>query len=168
LPPTAWSASVGAHWSPEEQWTAEQREAAALSASLVDELVAADALIIAAPLYNYGVSQHLKTWVDVVTTDARMREVALAGKPAVLLTARGGAYGPGLPREGWDHATPWMRQIFGEVWQLDLTVIEEEMVYVGINPAFDKYKDDAERVRAEAAAQAEAAGRALAALTVAA
>ena len=166
LPPIAWSAAVGAHWAPEDQWTPEQREAAALATSLVDELVAADVLIIAAPLYNYGVSQHLKTWVDVITTDPRMRAGILAGKPAVLLTARGGVYGPGMAREGWDHATGWMRQIFGDVWQLELTVVEEEMAYVGINPAFDKYKEDAERVRAEAAAQAKAAGRALASLTI--
>ncbi|HEX4221597.1 MAG TPA: NAD(P)H-dependent oxidoreductase [Pseudonocardiaceae bacterium] len=166
LPATAWSAAVGAHWSPEDQWTPEQREAAALAASLVDELVAADVLIIAAPLYNYGVSQHLKTWVDLVTTDPRMRAGVLAGKPAVLLTARGGVYGPGMPREGWDHATGWMRHIFADTWQLDLTVVEEEMVYVGINPAFDKYKDDAELERAEAVARAEAAGRALASLTI--
>ena len=171
LPATAWSSAVGAHWAPEGQWTPEQREAAALAASLVDELVAADALIIAAPLYNFGVSQHLKTWVDVITTDSRMgagAEPILAGKPAVLLTARGGAYGPGMPREGWDHATGWMRQIFGDVWKLDLTVVEEEMVFVGINPAFDKYKEDAERVRAEAREQATAAGRSLAALKAAA
>ncbi|HEY4456851.1 MAG TPA: NAD(P)H-dependent oxidoreductase [Pseudonocardiaceae bacterium] len=166
LPPTAWSAAVGAHWTPEDQWTPEQREAAALATSLVDELVAADVLIIAAPLYNYGVSQHLKTWVDLVTTDPRMRAEILAGKPAVLLTARGGVYGPGMPREGWDHATGWMRQIFGEVWKLDLTVVEEEMVYVGINPAFDKYQDDAVRVRAEAAERAAAAGKTLASLTI--
>ena len=161
LPATAWNAAVGAHWSPEDQWTHEQRDAAALAASLVDELVAADKLIIAAPLYNYGVSQHLKTWVDVVTTNPRMRTGILAGKPAVLLTARGGVYGPGTLREGWDYATGWMRQIFGDVWQLDLTVVEEEMAYVGVVPAFDKYKDDAVRVRAEAAEQAKAAGRAL-------
>lgn len=167
LSASAWSAAVAAHWAPQDQWTPEQREAAALATSLVDELVAADALIIAAPLYNYGVSQHLKTWVDLVTTDPRMRAEALAGKPAVLLTARGGVYGPGTVREGWDHATGWMRQIFGEVWKLDLTVVEEEMVYVGINPAFDKYKEDAEVVRAQAAALATAAGRSLATLKAA-
>jgi FMN-dependent NADH-azoreductase len=166
LPPAAWSASVAAHWSPEDQWNPEQRAAAELAASLVDELAAADGVIIAAPLYNYGVSQHLKTWVDLVITDARMRAGILAGKPTVLLTARGGSYGPGMPRAGWDHATGWMRHIFGEFWQLDLTVVEEELVYVGINPAFDKYQEDAVRVRAEAVTRAEAAGRSLAAVEV--
>ena len=40
--------------------------------ALVDELVAADALLFAVPLYNFGVSQHFKTYVDLVVTDPRM------------------------------------------------------------------------------------------------
>jgi FMN-dependent NADH-azoreductase len=164
LPATAWSAAVAAHYVPEDQRTGEHEQATALAASLVDELVAADALIIAAPLYNYGVSQHLKTWVDLITADPRMgsgTEPILDGKPAVLLTARGGAYGPGTPRDGWDHATGWMRRIFADVWKLDLTVIAQEMVLVGINPALDKFKEAAAQVRAEAEEQARVAGRAL-------
>ena len=164
LPSTAWAAAVAAQHMPAEQHTAEHREASALAATLVDELVAADALIIAAPLYNYGVSEHLKTWVDLVVTDPRMAagtEPLLAGKPAVLLTARGGSYAEGTPREGWDHATGWMRQIFGDVWQLDLTVIEQEMTMVGVNPALERFKEAAERVRHQAEAQAVAAGQAL-------
>jgi len=39
---------------------------------LTDELIAADALLFAVPLYNFGVSQHFKTWVDMVVTDWRM------------------------------------------------------------------------------------------------
>src|SRR4051812_39954984 len=52
LPATAWATAVGAHYAPEDQHTPEQRAASELAAALVDELVAADAVIIAAPLYN--------------------------------------------------------------------------------------------------------------------
>ena len=45
----------------------------------VDELVDADALLFAVPLYNFGVSQHFKTWVDLVITDPRMAAGADAG-----------------------------------------------------------------------------------------
>jgi FMN-dependent NADH-azoreductase len=165
LPATAWGVAAGAQYVPADQHTPEQKEATALAASLVDELVAADALIIASPLYNYGVSQHLKTWVDLLTTDRRMAagaEPILEGRQAVLLTARGGSYGPGTPRECWDHATGWMRHIFADVWKLDLTVIEQELTLVGINPALDRFKDTAERLRVEAEDQARAAGRDLA------
>jgi FMN-dependent NADH-azoreductase len=110
IPATAWATAVFASYTPEEARTDEQRAALALAATLTDELVAADALLFAVPLYNFGVSQHFKTWADMVISDPRMAPGAqplLAGKPAVLVTVRGGNYRPGTPREGWDHATGW-------------------------------------------------------------
>ncbi|NLU73982.1 flavodoxin family protein [Streptomyces sp. HNM0575] len=165
LSSTHWGAAVAAQFVPPAQRTAEQREALSLAASLVDELVAAEALILAAPLYNYGVSQHLKTWVDLLLTDPRMAagaESPLTGKPAVLLTARGGAYGPGTPREGWDHAIGWMSRIFGEVWGLDLTVVERELTLVGVDPALEPFRELAERTRTDSEERARRAGRNLA------
>jgi len=93
IPATAWATAVYAGRTPEELRTDEQQAALALAATLTDELVAADALLFAVPLYNFGVSQHFKTWVDMVITDPRMAAGAqplLAGKPAVLVTVRGG------------------------------------------------------------------------------
>jgi FMN-dependent NADH-azoreductase len=165
LASTAWGAAVSAGFTPPDQQTPEQLEARALAATLVDELLNADALLLAVPLYNFGVSQHFKTWVDLVTTDTRMATSsapALAGKPAVLVTVRGGAYGPGTPREGWDHATPWMRRILAEVWQLDLRVVEAEFTLVGVNPALDQFREVAAEMRAKAEDTAHAHGRELA------
>ncbi|HZC54129.1 MAG TPA: NAD(P)H-dependent oxidoreductase [Mycobacterium sp.] len=104
VPATAWATAVFAGYTAEESRSAEQNAALALASSLTDELIDADALLFAVPLYNYGVSQHFKTWVDMVVTDPRMAagtESVLAGKPAVLVTVRGGNYQPGAPREGW-------------------------------------------------------------------
>ena len=58
------------------------------------------------PFYNFGVSQHVKTWVDLVIAGAGPTTPILKGTPTVLVTVRGGGYGPGTPREGWDHSTP--------------------------------------------------------------
>jgi FMN-dependent NADH-azoreductase len=121
-------------------------------------------LLFAVPLYNFGVSQHFKTWVDVVITDPRMAAGAqpvLAGKPAVLVTVRGGKYRPGTPREGWDHATGWMRRILADVWQPDLKVVEAEFTLVGVNPALDQFRDLARQLREEAEGRARSAGREL-------
>ena len=129
IPATAWATAVFAGRTPEESRTDEQRAALALAATLTDELVAADALLFAAPLYNFGVSQHFKMWVDMVITDPRMAagmQPILAGKPAVLVTVRGGNYRPGTPREGWDHATGWMRRTLADVWHLDLKVVQAD------------------------------------------
>jgi FMN-dependent NADH-azoreductase len=116
-----------------------------------DELVAADALIFAVPLYNFGVSQHFKTWFDIVATDSRFHPGAetLAGKPAFLVTARGGGYGPGTPREGWDHATGWMRRVLEDVWSLDLDVIETELTLAEVQPQMAELRDLAREQLAE-------------------
>jgi FMN-dependent NADH-azoreductase len=72
IPATTWATAVFAGRIPEESRTGEQQAALALAATLTDELIAADALLFAVPLYNFGVSQHFKTWVDMVVTDPRM------------------------------------------------------------------------------------------------
>ena len=172
LPATAWASAVSAAYLPQESRSPEQQQAAALAATLTDELAAADALVFAVPLYNFGVSQHFKTWVDLVITDPRMStgnaEPLLAGKPAVLVTVRGGAYGAGTPREGWDHATGWYRRILADVWQLDLKVVEAEFTLVGVNPALDQFKDLAAQLRTAAEDQAREHGRSLGTAQVAA
>jgi FMN-dependent NADH-azoreductase len=165
LPSTAWAVAAFAGYVPDEQRTPEQREAQALAAEMTDELAAADALLFAVPLYNFGVSQHFKTWVDLVLTDPRLApgsEPLLAGKPAVLVTVRGGAYGPGTPREGWDHATGWIRRILADVWQLDLQVVESEFTLAEVNPALAEFRELAVKLRAEADALARSHGRTLA------
>jgi FMN-dependent NADH-azoreductase len=154
VPSGAWAAALS-----------EQPDAVALATTLVDELVTADAMLFAVPLYNFGVSQHFKTWVDLVVTDPRMRAgvtPATAGTPAVLATVHGGYYAAGTPREGWDHATPWMRRILQDVWQLDLLVVEADFTLVGTNPALDQFTDLARELRAVADQQASEHGRTLA------
>ena len=168
VPATAWPAAVFANSSPSESRTDAQVAAVALSAQLTDELVDASAMIFAVPLYNFGVSQHFKAYVDLVISDPRMAagaEPMFAGTPAVLVTVRGGAYGAGTPREGWDHATGWMRRILADVWQLDLEVVEAEFALVGVNPALDQFKEMAAALRREAEEHARLSGRKLGAST---
>lgn len=165
IPATAWAAAVTAGFTPEGARTDEQRAAVALAAELVDELEAADALLFAVPLYNFGVSQHVKTYIDLVITDPRLAagaEPVIAGKPTVLATVRGGAYGEGTPRAGWDHATPWLRRILSDVWQTDLHVVENEFTLVGVNPALDEFKDVAAQMRTDAEELARQHGRSVA------
>jgi FMN-dependent NADH-azoreductase len=160
-----WAAAVSASATPEDARSPEQKGAVALAATLTDELEAADALLFAVPLYNFGVSQHFKTYVDLIVTDPRMAAGAdpvIAGKPAVLATVHGGYYAAGTPREGWDHATGWMRRILADVWKLDLLVVEKDFTLVGVNPALDAFKDLAAKLTSDAEQLAEAHGRSLA------
>lgn len=152
LPADAWANAVAASATPADEQSPAQREATTLVATLTDEILDAEALLFAVPLYNFGVSQHFKNWVDLVITDARLKAdpAPLEGRPAVLVVARGGAYGVGTPREGWDHATSWIRRILEDVWHLDLRVVESEFTLVGVNPALDAFKDLAASMRVDA------------------
>lgn len=152
VPSTFWAQSVFANRDDVGSLTGEQKNAVALATTLADELLDADALLFAVPLYNFGVSQHFKAWVDLVATDPRMSSSAvppLQGRSAVLVTVHGGAYGPGTPREGWDHASGWMRRILEDVWGLNLRVVETEFTLAGVNPALDQFKDIAAEMRSE-------------------
>jgi len=169
LPSTLWATAVSANQVPASERSAEECDAAEVATALADELLEADALLFAVPIYNFGVSQHFKAWVDVLMTDPRVAGRGgqpLTGKPAVLVVVRGGAYGPGTPREGWDHATGWMRRILEDVWKLDLKVVELEFTLVGVNPALDEFKDMAREMRRSANALAAEHGRHLAGLAV--
>ena len=155
LPADAWPLAMAAGFMPAESRTAEHKAARALAATLVDELVAADALLLAVPLYNFGISQHLKAWIDLIITDPRAgagQRPVLAGKPVVLTIVRGGAYGPGTPRDGWDHATAYLRRILVDVWGAELTVVEREFTLVGVNPALDAFTDLAAELHSGAVA----------------
>jgi len=150
LPSNAWALAVFASHTPEPERTTDQREAVAIATALVDELLEADALLFTVPLYNFGISQHFKTWVDLVITDPRMAAQPLAGKHAVLAIVRGGAYGTGTPREGWDHSTAWILRILRDVWGLDVVVVEREFTLVGVNPALDSFTDLAAEMHRDA------------------
>ncbi|HEX4427883.1 MAG TPA: NAD(P)H-dependent oxidoreductase [Frankiaceae bacterium] len=171
IPATAWAAAVSAAGVDRGELTDEQRAGVDLAASEVDSLLQADAALFAVPLYNFGVSQHFKSWVDLVITDPRMAPAGTpgtAGMPAVLVVVRGGSYAAGTPRDGWDHATGWMRRILEDVWQFDLRVVEREFTLVGVNPALDAFADVAVDMRHEAERVAREHGRALGVARVAA
>jgi FMN-dependent NADH-azoreductase len=164
IPATYWAAAVTAGFTPADQISDEQKAASALAAELADEVLGADALLFDVPLYNYGVSAYFKTWVDLIVTDPRMSagvQQPLNGKPAVLVTVRGGGYGAGTPRAGWDHATPYMVRILQDLWGLDLRVVERELTLVGVNPAMDSLKDVADQMHAEALELAKSHGQSL-------
>jgi FMN-dependent NADH-azoreductase len=141
-----WQQAVGGSFTPEESRTPEQRAAIGVATELADELVAADSYLFAVPLYNWGVSQHVKTWIDLLLTDPRLSSAGpqtIAGRPASLIITRGGGYAEGTPRHGWDHATPYYRRVFGDVFGLDLHVNEVELTLAEVNPAMEALRDQA-------------------------
>jgi FMN-dependent NADH-azoreductase len=166
LPSDVWAHAGVGQMVPDEQQTPPQRAALALAAELADELISADAAVIAVPMYNFGVSQHVKTWIDLLLASPQLRpggeSQPLAGRPVTLVIARGGGYGPGTPREGWDHATPYLRRIFEDVFRTDLTVVECELTLADVNPAMAELREMAATLRVRANEHAVERGREMA------
>lgn len=86
---------------------------APLSTILIDEVKAADTVILGLPLYNFGPPSTVKAWVDHLVAvgqsiDADTGAGLLGDTDLVAIETRGGGYGPGTPREGWDHAQTWL------------------------------------------------------------
>jgi FMN-dependent NADH-azoreductase len=162
LPADVWATAATAGYIPAEHRSEAHNSALALAGALADELRAADAAILALPLYNYGVSQHVKSWIDLVIAGGSPSERFLDGKPVILLTTRGGSYAPGTPREGWDHNVSYLTRILADLWGADLTVIEREFTLVGVNPALDQFTEAAALMKKAAHEAAAAAGRVLA------
>jgi FMN-dependent NADH-azoreductase len=86
-----------ANLTPEADRTPEQAELAAIGNTLIAELQAADTIVIASPVYNFGAPSTLKAWADLVaragTTfryTATGPEGLLTGKKAYLAIASGG------------------------------------------------------------------------------
>jgi FMN-dependent NADH-azoreductase len=113
--------------------TSAQREVLAISDTLVDELLAADTIVIGAPMYNLTVSAPLKAWIDQIVRAGRTvlwnasgAEGVLKGKKVFVLTSRGGSFRPGTPTAQYDHQEPYLRHILGFIGLSDVTFIHAE------------------------------------------
>jgi len=163
LPSDAWGEALSGSAIPEQDRSESQRRALALAERLATELQQATTAILAFPLYNYGISQHAKAWIDLAVVGAPHGARLLDGTPTVLVVTRGGSYGPGTPRDGWDHSTDYARRILVDVWGADLTIVERDFTLVGVNPALDEFTETAAMMRKTAEEKAVSAGELLAA-----
>jgi len=171
LPAEAWSTAVSGIWVPAEERSPAQVEATALATTVADEIMGADAYLLAIPLYNFGIPQHVKAWIDLAFTDPRLSAsvpTPLAGRPAALVIVRGGGYGPGTPREGWDHSTPYLLRVFRDIWGMDIHLTEAELTLATVVPAMESLRGLAAQSLDDAHESATRHGRRIAGLVKAA
>ena len=117
--------------------TPAQREALALSNALVEELKAADTIVIGAPMYNFGIPSTLKSWFDYVlragvtfSYSEAGPEGLLKGKRAIVVESRGGLYSSG-PAQVMDSQEPHLRTMLGFVGITDVTFVRAEKLAFG-------------------------------------
>lgn len=141
---------------PPDQHTPSQAASYALTVTLIDEIRSADTVVLGLPLYNFGPPSSVKAWVDHlvapgVSVDAATGEGLLTGTEFIVFAARGGGYGEGTPRHGWDHAEPWLSHALS-VTGLEPRFITAELTMADTNPAMAEFKSLAVESRERAIA----------------
>ncbi|MET0406902.1 MAG: FMN-dependent NADH-azoreductase [Hyphomicrobium sp.] len=134
---------------------AEVRQDVAAGQAALDEFLAADIVVVGAPMYNFAIPSQLKAWIDrlaVAGKTFRYSEKGVeglaGGKKLIVASSRGGFYGPQTPIAFLDHQETYLRNVFGFFGITDLTFIRAE----GINLGADQ------RAQSIAAAQNSIAG----------
>jgi FMN-dependent NADH-azoreductase len=127
-------AALTALFTPEAQRTPAQAERVALDDALIAELQAADLVVLAVPMYNFGVTAQLKNWIDAV---ARARVTfaytvngpvgLLTGKKVYAVLSRGGVHRD-LPS---DSQVPYLRAVLGFLGMTDVEFIYAEGLAMG-------------------------------------
>src|SRR5579862_7342256 len=109
------------------QLTPAHRNYLSASDELIEELQAADTIVIGAPMYNFSIPSSLKAWIDQIVRIGKTfgygpngPQGLLGQKKVVVITSRGGAYEKGTPREAWDFPEPYLRHILGFVGLTDV------------------------------------------------
>lgn len=114
-----------------EAWQAVKR--------IYDRFKSADTYLFSLPMWNFGIPYKLKHFIDVLVQPGLAFNVKpdggyeglVTGKPAVVIYARGGAYGPGTGAEGYDAQSAYMRQILGFIGFTDIKEIYVEPTLAG-------------------------------------
>jgi FMN-dependent NADH-azoreductase len=134
------AAGVTARDTDPAQHTDEQAAAAALQDTLIEELLGADAYLFTVPMYNLTLPSAFKAWLDQILVFGRTfghSPSPVAGRPAVVISARGGSYSPGAPRHGFDYVVPVIDALLGheDMLGLDVTTVIPELTMAPHAPA---------------------------------
>ena len=106
--------------------------------SALAEFLAADIVVVGAPMYNFGVPSQLKAWIDRLAVAGQTFKysdtgaVGLAGgKRVIVASSRGNFYGPETPIAFLDHQESYLRGVFGFFGITDVTFVRAEGVALG-------------------------------------
>lgn len=117
-----------------EDLSQEQQAVVELSNTLIEEVKAADTLVIAAPMYNFTIPTQLKNWIDLIAragvtfkyTENGVQGL-IEGKKAIVITTRGGIH----KDSPTDNVTPYLRTVLGFVGITDVEFVYAEALNMG-------------------------------------
>lgn len=122
---------IEAAYTPAEQLTPEQAKLLALSDKLIDEVMAADEIILGVPMHNFSIPASLKAWIDLIARRGKTFRYGSNGpeglisseKKAIVVVSQGGTYGAGSP---YDFQVPYLRRVLGFLGLTDITVVQAD------------------------------------------
>ncbi|MBZ9656310.1 FMN-dependent NADH-azoreductase [Phyllobacterium lublinensis] len=141
-------------YTPVESRSIQQQNVVGVSDTVVDELFAADAVVIATGMINFNISSTLKAWIDHIARAGRTFSYGaegpkglVTGKKVYIVLASGGVYSDG-PAAAFDHATPYLKTALGFLGMTNVEIIRIEGVAMGpeaeakaISSALDQTSD---------------------------
>ncbi|RTM06905.1 MAG: FMN-dependent NADH-azoreductase [Bradyrhizobiaceae bacterium] len=129
-----WSYMAALQGAPADEATGRELQA---GLAALEEFLAADIILIGAPMYNFGVPSQLKAWIDRLAVPGKtfsynpQGPVGLcAGKKLIVASARGGVFSAG-PAAGFDHQESYLTTLFGFLGIKDITFVRAEGVAMG-------------------------------------
>lgn len=130
--------TLGAFFTPPEQQNALTIDALRRSDAAIDEILAADVIVIGAPMYNFGVPSGLKAWIDHIVRPGRTFKYGAAGpeglipagKKVIIVSARGGVFSEGAAK-ALDFQETYLATLFGFLGLRDVSVVRAEGVALG-------------------------------------
>jgi len=127
--------SLGFRMPPAATLTEAQRRENAVSEALVSQFLAADVIVVGAPLYNFSVPSQLKAWIDRVAQAGRTFRYTekgpqglAGGKTVVVVSSRGGAYGDD---SAYEHQESYLKVVFGFFGITDVRIVRAEGLAMG-------------------------------------
>ncbi|HXU58876.1 MAG TPA: FMN-dependent NADH-azoreductase [Verrucomicrobiae bacterium] len=130
--PHVTGAVLGAALTPAEKRSPEQAETAALADRLIEEIEAADVILLAVPMYNFSVPSTFKAWIDHIVRAGRTFRYGAEGpvgllqnKKVFVVASRGGVYSSGAGKS-MDFHEPYLRGVLGFIGLKDVTFIYAE------------------------------------------
>lgn len=123
---------IGAAYTPEDKRTSEQQRAIAQSDELVDELLGSDVIVIATPMWNFGVPSVLKAWIDHIVRVGRTFSFSEKGpdglvknKKVYVVVSSGSVFSEG-DYKAFDFVAPYFKAVFGFLGTTDVEIIRVE------------------------------------------
>ncbi|MES2784008.1 MAG: FMN-dependent NADH-azoreductase [Pseudomonadota bacterium] len=131
--------SLGFRTAPGTQGLTEvQKRENEISERLVTQFLAADVVVVGAPMYNFSIPSQLKAWIDRVAQAGRTFKYTekgpqglAGGKTVIVASSRGGVYSTNPALAGLDHQESYLRTVFGFFGVTDIRFVRAEGVAMG-------------------------------------